>query len=223
VYWFFWPAGILGLIALKPPAHSARLTLAYVAGLHTLVWAGSLLLFPSHQNINCSAQPCFGGFWPQSVLGYRWAFAASLLVAQFAGLWALRFFPKLPRAKKRQGQWAHAMLSIAAVCLVAVVWSSVGYFRSAHFRCAPPFEDTQVRVGCGYISDWGPDKMMLSYSVFNKGRAPRFCDSQIVLNGESQALHEGIWAEPGKKTDVWVVVPRPEQDTTARLLARCRD
>ena len=151
------------------------------------------------------------------------AFGLSLIALQGLTIAALRYLPRPGRAKRSQRRWNGGLSGATAFGAVLSLTAMVHYVRTPHFRCAGDFDDAEVRAGCRYVSDWGPDKMMLAYSVFNKLDRPRFCDSRIVVNGDEQPLHEGIWAEPRKPTEVWVVVPKPVESLSARLLAHCRD
>ncbi|MBY0370278.1 hypothetical protein K2X33_06295 [bacterium] len=222
-HWFFWPAAVLGWYGTRADKKSLPRVLAYSVGFYTFVGVLSVLVFPAHQNLNCAIEPCFGEFWPRGIWLYRLSFLAILVAFQAAAYQLLKHLPKVPRAKLAQRRWIYRMAGAAAAGFALVVWSGASYFRSAHFRCGPSFEDGEVKVGCSYVSEWGSDKLVLAYSVFNKASRPRFCDSQINTGDGDKALHEGIWAEPKTNTEVWVVVPKPAKDISARLLARCHD
>ncbi len=221
-HFFFWPAAVMGWFWLKSGREEWKRTVAYIAAFHLIVWPASYALFPAHQNINCVHGPCFA--WAQgfSAWAYRTLYIGTLILANVLVAWGIQNW-KMPKGNKFERRSGHALAGVAVFFALVTARDCFRWTRQPHFRCQAPYEDEHVRIGCDYTSEWGPDKMMLAYSVFNKAKEPRFCTSRISMNGDEKPLHEDIWAEPGANTEIWVVLPNPAADINARLLARCQD
>lgn len=207
---------------MKPKKGEWKRVLTYIAAFHLFIWPVSFWLFPDHQNINCVHGPCFVWAHGLSLWLYRTLYIGTLILANGLAAWGIQNW-KAPKGKNFERSTAHALAGLAVFFTVATAWDCFAWTRQPHFRCQAPYEDEHVRIGCDYTSEWGSDKMMLAYSVFNKAKEPRFCTSRISMNGDEKPLHEDIWAEPGAKTEIWVVLPNPAADISARLLAHCRD
>ncbi len=220
-HFFFWPAALFGLMTLEPRKNEMRRTFLYILGFQATIWAISYFAFPTHQNINCIHAPCSSLPWDLTERGYRFAFISLLLLLNLVAAWVFYRNPiRQPRNSKRF-RAGFAIAGLALVCLSAL--DVTRWALQPHFRCAPPFEDENVRIGCDYTLEHGSNQMMLVYSVFNKAQNPRFCFSRIALNGDEQPLHDEIWAEPRTETEIWVAMPHPTTTTTAKLSARCED
>lgn len=225
-HFLIWPAAVFGFFFLPKEKKQLEKTLGYILFFHVSIWTVSYFAFPAYQNINCVQGPCMEGLRLNGWM-YTFVFIGTLFVVNLVLAWGLNQLSFRALKGQKQKRREKFVFNVVAGCvgvlllLTAFDWNT--WRKSPHFRCETAYEDNAVRVGCDYTVEWGADKMMLVYSVLNKASHPRFCDSRIRVNGEEQPLHEGIWAEPKTPTEIWVVVPKPSVETSARLIAKCRD
>jgi len=227
VHLFFWPAAVLAWWWLPvTKKESKRVTPIFLTAfaIQGVLWALSLFVFPFHQNVNCAYGPCFSIPFQMGEVTYRIVYFGGLLFLSFLLAHALvKFSAKLSRGKKTLRTFGRTCGGFAALLAILTAADWYRWHKLPHFNCAQAYEDSEVRASCDYTVEWAPGQMMLSYSVVNKKNYPRFCFSRIEMDGKEEALHDSIWAEPNQSTEIWVVVPHPKKETSARLIARCED
>lgn len=223
-HFLFWPAAIYGWATLPTKKEGTPKLWIYLVIFHAAIWATSFYVFPPHQNVNCIHGPCFPWPWSTTALFYRFAYVGTLFTLNAAlALFLWRETPVWIRRRAFGVRTRQISFGLASLFALATAVDEVRWWRTPHFRCEAAFEDSRVKAACDYTAEWDRDKMMLAYSIVNKASEPRYCNSRIRINGEEQPLHDAIWAEPKVPTEVWVVVPNPRQDTSARVLATCAE
>ncbi len=217
-HYFMIPAMVLALCYL--PKGKDRLV-TYIVAFEVAIFGLSYFAFPIAQNVNCIHESCFDSL-PYSGPGYAVVFFAIILIgnflASFAWDWVLAKWTARPDWRKPTKIIFLVLMSFG---LVMTVVDAVYKRRIPKLTCAPPFEDSGIRVECLFMLESDPGLVELTYSIENKLDVAQHCDTRGDMFGEFEEFDEGIYLRPRAKLQLKALMPYPAKDSVLRVAASC--
>ena len=187
----------------------------------TTIFALSYFLFPSEQNINCTHSPCIPPLEYLGGVAYSLVFPSMvLLLAALVSFVVIRITrqPLSPLFKKR---WLRGYFSVLAILCAFTAYDASFKNKLPKFSCEKPFQDSSISIGCKYTTEYDAGIMMFVYTLENKKNTPLECTTKIDAIGEFQTLHDRVYLEPNQSIDIQTLLPYPNQDVSARMIASC--
>lgn len=217
-HYFVLPVMVFAIFRL--PKTPLKKTFAYVAFFQVAIF-GLSYLFPISQNVNCIHESCFDSL---EYKGAAYSLIFFALVASGNFLFSWLWDGALVKAAEKP-QWQMPAVAALGVCLaagLALMGLDVWYkSRLPKLTCAPPFEDSGVRVQCLYTLEHDPKLMELTYSIENKLDVSQYCDTRGDMLGEYEEFKEGLYLRPKEKFKLKALVPYPAKDATLKVAASC--
>jgi hypothetical protein len=210
---------VLWLAARRLPRGGGK-PLPYLFGVGGAVLAASYF-FSEAQNLNCIHVSCFD-FANYSGAAYTLVWV--LVVTAVTSLAVLGWERLFARMEARGVAIKTDRIVVSLLILAGLVLTGLEIAqkrRLPKLTCAPPFEDSGVRVECLFTVEEGPSLLKLAYSIENKLDVAQYCDTRGDLHGEYEEFKEGLYLRPKEKMKLTTLVPYPEKDAELKVAASC--
>lgn len=217
-HYFTVPAMILAICHL--PRGKDRL-LTYIAAFEVGIFGLSYFVFPAAQNLNCIHESCFDAL-PYSGALYSLSFFALVAAANVAfSLGWNKLLTKLTTLPNWHKPARVIFIALIAAGLVMTSLDVIYKKRIPKLTCAPPFEDSGVKVECLFTLESDPGIVELTYSIENKLDVAQHCNTRGDMFGEFEEFDEGIYLRPKATLKLKALMPYPTKDTELKIAASC--
>ncbi len=216
-HYFVIPTMAFALFRL-PKGRSRLLT--YIASFEVGIFSLSYI-FPFSQNINCIHESCFESLQyagPLYSLGFFLLILSGNVAGSLAWDWVLGKAAARPEWGKKIAVGFGVLLGLGVLLTGA---DTLYKKRLPKLTCAPPFEDSGVRVQCLYTLEDEPGLVELTYTIENKLDVAQHCDARGDLFGEYEEMKEALYLKPHEKIRLKALLPYPPQDAELKVAASC--
>jgi nitrate reductase gamma subunit len=220
-HWFTLPILVATALLLKPEKKSTWIS---AIATHAVVLLVSRFFFSFEANVNCMHHACYAPMESWQGKAYAVVFLIGNLV--LTGLLAVmldRSIRLKGRVTKKRTELIYHRVALCSLVAVMFIAMDVIYKISLpSFVCEGASETDDVKVSCGYTTDYTDNWMYMSYSLQNKKPSSRECSSYIEVDGKRDLLQESLVIRGKRKSEIAVLIPYPKKTMRVHLSADCR-
>lgn len=218
-HYFIIPSILFALLFIKQKKSHAKI-IALIQGM--FIFGISYFLFPPEQNLNCIREPCFiiSDKWKGHF--YSLTFSLTVILLGAIGSHLIERIHKKITFTKKHKAIATFIFFVIILISIGLIIVDVNYKRTLpKFICSEGFEDSEIKISCGFSTEFEDEKMWFVYNIENKSPKYLTCTSRLNMDGMEQIMHQSLYLEPLKKYNFGFIIPYPNKDTIAKVSALC--